>query len=702
METLLATGCQPLLHRFLVEDFTESPASELSSSVDEGYFSTPNSKKYELYVPAPATAERGQAFLYHTATRNFFAWIFGKPLVGPDLGKAFVGLLNSMNEFRSAGMDNVQEIMNYMDEEGYADMRNQPDHALAILFFAEHFHFKDLWIDAFAHCTGMNDKLYGSPGFESMSRISRALTTRSRLEMDMRLDHCGRRLASFLSDDLSDAHLGLSPGARTHLDTFRTFLQSYYVARFGYYPPQSPASGGAAFPKNIYGQMCYEFQRLYDFLVDSQFTYSDCSPSAAQGGICVLQSVQSFDARHKYPSLLNPLPLLPEVDECFSPKQSLSRRMSWATHKTDKMKPDPRLVMFSALSKATNRRDLSLYNCSLVQAYRGFEKDCIFSPSKVDKSGRLSQTDARKVRWILIYSILQTLLSTTKIPEQVRDTQNVSYNLCVLTAGCLPWKEERSYETLLRTQTDQTKEDFHASLTKAAAASTESGPRTSAEIKPDVDYFALTHRAQHARTNTASNIETMPISNKKGTVRKALSTLGNMPELRHPRPQRNTYHEILVHGYGNGTNSVSITAVRPQTPVEEEHPRKMSSDSGSSSVEDVSSRWSHSSNDAAGTDSPRTSVSSQSRRGSDSSLSVSKPQIMEFLDRPMSALGLARVTTSVYSVRVSEESLLQPDSLQVKKNPEEGYMKVTKKVKVEWENGVNGEANEELTAYLNA
>ncbi len=121
---------------------------------------------YELYIPPPPTAERGQAFLYHTATRNLFAWIFGKSLVGNHLGGALVGLLNSMNEFRSPGEDNVQAIMDYMDEEGYAEMRNQPDHALAILFFAEHFHFKDLWVDAFAHCTGMNERLISCPGFE--------------------------------------------------------------------------------------------------------------------------------------------------------------------------------------------------------------------------------------------------------------------------------------------------------------------------------------------------------------------------------------------------------------------------------------------------------------------------------------------------------------------------------------------------------
>jgi hypothetical protein len=166
MEGLLAKNCKPLLDRFLAKALEESPCSEADSSEDS-YLSQKNTTKtYELYIPPPPTAERGEACLYHTATRNFFAWVFGKSLVGNHLGGALVGLLNSMSQFRSVGEDNVQAIMDYMDKEGYADMRSQPDHALAILFFAEHFHFRDLWIDAFAHCTGMNERLITSPGFE--------------------------------------------------------------------------------------------------------------------------------------------------------------------------------------------------------------------------------------------------------------------------------------------------------------------------------------------------------------------------------------------------------------------------------------------------------------------------------------------------------------------------------------------------------
>jgi hypothetical protein len=218
--------------------------------------------------------------------------------------------------------------------------------------------------------------------------------------MDMRLDHCGRRLGTFLEDDLSDAHLGLSSTARAHLDKFRSFLQSHFVAKLGYYPPTSCADKSAAFPKNIYGQMTSEFQRLYDFLADKSM--DSVVNVSQQGGICVVQCVHAFDQRHKCPSLPHTVPLLPEVEECASKsskssKPALNKRFTW--NKADKMKPDPRLVAYSAITKATNRKDPALHDCSLVRAYKGFEKDLIFSKfSKAEKNDKLSAAVSKFLR----------------------------------------------------------------------------------------------------------------------------------------------------------------------------------------------------------------------------------------------------------------------------------------------------------------
>jgi hypothetical protein len=113
-------------------------------------------------------------------------------------------------------------------------------------------------------------------------------------------------------------------------------------------------------------------------------------------------------------------------------------------------------------------------------------------------------------------------------------------------------------------------------------------------------------------------------------------------------------------------------------------------------MEDMSSRWSHT--DAATVDSPASSLSSNSRRGSDSSTGLSKTSIKHFLDRPMSSLRLVRVPSSVYSESVYEEFV--PNPLQLKRASD--FVKVTQEVKVEWEEEKNGKANDELLAYLDA
>ena len=85
--------------------------------------------------------------------------MFQKPLVGDRLGRALTSLLERMNEYRPYPEDNQDDILAYMDGQGYTDFRDCPDHALAVLQFAETFQYRDIWTDAFVHCTGMNDQL---------------------------------------------------------------------------------------------------------------------------------------------------------------------------------------------------------------------------------------------------------------------------------------------------------------------------------------------------------------------------------------------------------------------------------------------------------------------------------------------------------------------------------------------------------------
>ncbi|KAI7451854.1 hypothetical protein KC336_g58 [Hortaea werneckii] len=144
------------------------------SPTDSGYGSTQNSpiepKKCELYIPAPAHLSREQAYLYHLTTRNFFAYATSRPVVGERLSSSLLDLLERIREWqpKSAALAN---FANYCRDQGYEDMAENADHAVACLIVAEHAKIKDLWREAFVHCVGMHEQIYHSPEWTCMSHV---------------------------------------------------------------------------------------------------------------------------------------------------------------------------------------------------------------------------------------------------------------------------------------------------------------------------------------------------------------------------------------------------------------------------------------------------------------------------------------------------------------------------------------------------
>ena len=92
--------------------------------------------------------------------------MFEKPMVGARLGESLISLLERMHEYRQGEEQNQDDILAYIDAQEYSDFRDCPDHALAVLQFAEKFELRELWTDAFVHCAGMNNELAASAEFE--------------------------------------------------------------------------------------------------------------------------------------------------------------------------------------------------------------------------------------------------------------------------------------------------------------------------------------------------------------------------------------------------------------------------------------------------------------------------------------------------------------------------------------------------------
>ncbi|KAK2604166.1 hypothetical protein N8I77_007117 [Diaporthe amygdali] len=580
---LLSAQCTPLIERFVDRSVSEEEAHQ--------------NGRVDLYIPAPPTASRSQALQYHIATRNFFAWMFRRSMVGNHLGNALVALHGSMHEFRDAGANNKQDLLSYLDEEGYLDTRHQPNHALAILHVAENFELRDLYVDAFAHCVGMSEQLYRSPEYSRISVVSRKLIRLARIDLDTRLSRGGAMLSDLLETELSEAHLGLSTGARAHLDRFRGYIQGFYTTKFGYFPPP-PAEAGRStvFKPELYSTLKADFDALYEYLVDERFTTAGNSPFEAQGGLCTLQSVQAFDSRNKFTPQDHPFPLLPET-----PKSKESRRMSmpWqfvaARASEVKLRPDQRLIVHAALMKATNHTKVHLLENRLVLAYRQFEEGSVLTPHKADRA--VSQVDARKVRWLFVYAMHQVLRSCANVPSEVKFTDRVNYHLSVSTKGLPPWeaRDQRTSRTSLRAVSDSAVVNKAKSPLALGArvrsvsaiplatsfvlppVKTPLMSTSSTEIQPDIDYFALTHRDESPTRGSGKMGElTTPSRSRSRSLTRAMSLRRSLSMFRTPPSQRlkpaemelstptrrpssrnSVYQEIVVHGYGNGTNNVT-------------------------------------------------------------------------------------------------------------------------------------------------
>ncbi|KAG6012677.1 hypothetical protein E4U54_007361 [Claviceps lovelessii] len=510
-----------------------------------------------------------------------------------------------MYEYRSGdNLDNVADLIRYLDEEGYLCLGGQPDHALAVLRLAETFRLKTLYLQALSHCVAMGELISRRPDFQHLSLATRKLLHNSRVELDMRLRRTSAMLQNFLDHELSESQLGIPAGIRAHLERFRTFLLSFYSAKLGYYPPLD-------FDGCMYRAMARDFKALYNLLVDEGYSSSEAMPSVAVGGICTLQIIQTIDARNEFKPLKHPLPLLPQRDHPSRPN-----RMSWLSRRAKQRSGDGHLDHVS-LVQASNWREDSFDN-SLVRAYREFEEECAMSPRKLDRHDSVSLVDGRKIRWILIYAVHQTLQHATQLPDGVPDDPKTTQVVSIARHTKVPWQDvvlsggiprSRTEPVLSRLweqqqQQQQPLETQHSSDPAAAAAA-----EPKFEIKPDIDYFALTHREENAATLPSRlRRNSLPENNeavlrrrhsfklalsRSGTLRKSMRRLnkasfplrahtttteaggaggGAAAAARAPGSSEFCHNEIEVHGGGNGTTNgvdreVSDAAV-PTVPTE--------------------------------------------------------------------------------------------------------------------------------------
>ncbi|RYP21246.1 hypothetical protein DL765_002385 [Monosporascus sp. GIB2] len=338
--------------------------------------------------------------------------------------------------------------------------------------------------------------------------------------MDLNLGQCGTMIASFLQEELPEAHLGLCSGARAHLERFRTLLRRFYAAKLGCYPPPSIDSQAIIFKEDAFQAMRGGFEALYEYLVDKNFDISQGTPFNATGGICTLRIIDSFDSRHKFRTLSRSLPLLPEVEP------NGQRRMTLLT-KHFRTSCSQQTQMHMALLKAINQSEPRILDSELVKAYQQFEKDSVYSATKAEKLDNLGPVDGRKTHQI----------------------------------GRNPSASSPDYDS--------------------AISEPPAPPTDLWKVRPDIDYFAISHPGNAEIANGLETENAIKGAWRRISLGRNLSLA---PALRRswiiltqqPRPAekatqlaqgRLLYHESLVHGYGHGTNPVEPTLEATLLPV---------------------------------------------------------------------------------------------------------------------------------------
>ena len=294
--------------------------------------------------------------------------------------------------------------------------------------------------------------------------------------------------------------------------------------------------------------MFYDFKSLYDLLVDTQSNADIAFQKPASGGICVLQTVDHFDKRHKFTAQPHPLPLLP-----IGLGQTTTRSLSSASqHK--KMR-DTQLKS-AALAAAVNTLNKDCEQPKIVQAYMEFERS--YAASLSQREDKVTAIDARKVRWLLIYGTLQYLTSALRAPKGVRDVDSPDYPLCCLVAGQSSWHTGTPVSTppvASPINPPRATEDYFGG-TQYSPVST---------IQPDChreDYFTSQTLARRSTADVAAPLKThLPIRQPSTRTFGPLSSLSTRSSRRNSLVLKPTSHcAIIVRGYGDGLNQATTQA----------------------------------------------------------------------------------------------------------------------------------------------
>ena len=123
--------------------------------LDKGMIQPESSKKnqgsgvqYKLYMDARSGGSKVDVLRYHITTRNFFAFLLRKPLVGFTYYQALVDLHERLDEYSPAGVDSAVALQSYLVMIGLVNVSNEPRAAAGLLAWSEDVRWNNGWREA--------------------------------------------------------------------------------------------------------------------------------------------------------------------------------------------------------------------------------------------------------------------------------------------------------------------------------------------------------------------------------------------------------------------------------------------------------------------------------------------------------------------------------------------------------------------------
>lgn len=419
-----------------------SLSSEISKPGDEAQI------RYEIHFPAPNGTSRIEILRHHITTRNFFALLLNKPLVGLTFYQALVDLHERLTVFMPRNSDCNNMIVGYLTRNRLNNVCNDPAAAAGLLAYSEddEVQWPEGWREGFVHCSGMYSKLPQLPEFCDISHISRTLLERSYLELQARIQVAEDRLSSFNFDDMWPCHTTQPPAARASFEHFRDFLLQFYQKAYKNWPPRATQnSDGNWLTRAVVCHLQKDLGALYDYYVDRDVVWAETKEPSERYRTMVRQKNRAvikinndgldlaklfvhFDHKHKHPHIPHPYPLLPDSMPVGNTGKA-QQKQSLFTSKTKALEKQ----IIHAYSIASNALLLGpeVANNSLVEAFQRFEK--------TDHLGETDPRDARKGRWILLFGILQVLSNVSADTPDLWFKDDVSYFLMPRLKGTPPW-----------------------------------------------------------------------------------------------------------------------------------------------------------------------------------------------------------------------------------------------------------------------